>query len=70
MKILLSLAGVILLASACSKQDNKVIARVGAEKITEAYLQDKFAEISPAAHAKSQVAALHWASRINADPDQ
>lgn len=27
-------------------------------------------EISPAAHAKSQVAALHWASRINADPDQ
>ena len=49
MKILIPLLGVILLASACSKQDNKVIARVGAEKITEAYLQDKFAEISPAA---------------------
>jgi EAL and modified HD-GYP domain-containing signal transduction protein len=26
--------------------------------------------ISPAVHAKSQVAALHWASRINADRDE
>lgn len=26
--------------------------------------------ISPAAHAKSQVAALHWASRINVDNDE
>jgi len=49
MKILLPLLGVVLLASACAKQDNKVIARIGSEKITEAYLQDKFGEISPAA---------------------
>lgn len=35
--------------AACSKDDGKVIARVGPDKITESYLQEKFAEISPAA---------------------
>lgn len=35
--------------SACSRQEGKVVARVGSEKITEKYLQDKFSEISPAA---------------------
>lgn len=38
-----------LALSACSKQDGKVIAKVGSEKITDTYLQEKFAEISPAA---------------------
>lgn len=49
MKRLLALLGAVLVISACSKQDGKVIAKVGPEKITEAYLQVKFAEISPAA---------------------
>lgn len=49
MKIPVTLLAVLLLASACSKQSDKVIARIGSEKITEAYLQEKFAEISPAA---------------------
>ncbi len=49
MKRLLTLLGVVLLISACSRQDGKVLARVGSEKITEPYLQSKFAEISPAA---------------------
>lgn len=35
--------------AACSRQDGKVIAVVGGEKITESYLQGKFEEISPAA---------------------
>jgi len=38
-----------MIVSACSRQDGKVVARVGSEKITETYLQEKFAEISPAA---------------------
>lgn len=38
-----------LLLAACSGRDGKVVARVGPEKITEGYLQAKFAEISPAA---------------------
>ncbi|OIN99980.1 MAG: hypothetical protein COX65_01420 [Elusimicrobia bacterium CG_4_10_14_0_2_um_filter_56_8] len=49
MKRLVSLLAVLLAVSACSKQEGKVIARVGSEKITESYLQDKFSEISPAA---------------------
>jgi parvulin-like peptidyl-prolyl isomerase len=39
------------LFSACSRQDGKVIARVGPEKITDSYLQEKFSEISPDAQA-------------------
>jgi parvulin-like peptidyl-prolyl isomerase len=39
------------LFAACSRQDGKVIARVGGEKITDTYLQEKFSEISPAAQA-------------------
>ncbi len=35
--------------SSCSGKDDKVIARVGPEKITESYLQEKLADISPAA---------------------
>ncbi|MDD5209687.1 MAG: peptidylprolyl isomerase [Elusimicrobiales bacterium] len=49
MKRLLALIAVILAVSACSKNEGKVIARVGSEKITESYLQEKFSEISPAA---------------------
>jgi parvulin-like peptidyl-prolyl isomerase len=49
MKRLIALIAVVVSVSACSKQDGKVIARVGSEKITENYLQEKFAEISPAA---------------------
>ena len=47
-KLFLLLAGAAALAS-CSGKDGKVIARVGSEKITESYLQEKLAEISPAA---------------------
>lgn len=43
------LAAAAAALAACSGQDGKVIARVGPEKITETYLQEKFAEISPAA---------------------
>ncbi len=44
-----ALIAAVFFVSACSKQDGKVIARVGPEKITETYLQEKFGEISPAA---------------------
>jgi len=47
-KLFILLAAVAALAS-CSGKDGKVVARVGSEKITETYLQEKFAEISPAA---------------------
>lgn len=40
-----------MLAAACSGQDGKVVAKIGSEKITEAYLQQKFMEISPSAQA-------------------
>lgn len=49
MKRLVTLIAAAVVLSACSKNDGKVIARVGSEKITETYLQEKFAEISPAA---------------------
>jgi len=49
MNKLLPLLAAAFFLSACSKQDNKVIAKIGSEKITESYLQAKFAEISPAA---------------------
>lgn len=49
MKKLLTLIGTAAALAACSGQDGKVVARVGSEKITESYLQAKFAEISPAA---------------------
>lgn len=49
MKKLFTLIGAAALLAACSGQDGKVVARVGSEKITELYLQQKFAEISPAA---------------------
>jgi len=49
MRTLLTFLAAALALSACSKQDGKVIARVGSEKITDTYLQEKFAEISPAA---------------------
>jgi len=51
MKRLLPLICAALVASACSDKDGKVVARVGSEKITENYLQEKFLEISPAAQA-------------------
>ncbi|MDA8131363.1 MAG: peptidylprolyl isomerase [Elusimicrobia bacterium] len=35
--------------AACSRQDDKVLARVGPEKITEGYFEEKLSEISPAA---------------------
>lgn len=38
-----------LAAAACSGKDDKVVARIGSEKITESYLQQKFMEISPSA---------------------
>lgn len=44
--LLLALAAAF---AACSRQDGKVIAVVGGDKITDTYLQEKFAEISPAA---------------------
>ena len=47
MKNIAPLLAALLLASACSKQDSKVIARIGPEKITEASLQEKLSEISP-----------------------
>ena len=37
------------LAAGCSGPGDKVVAKVGPEKITEGYLQDKIAEINPAA---------------------
>ncbi|PKM97704.1 MAG: hypothetical protein CVU79_06825 [Elusimicrobia bacterium HGW-Elusimicrobia-3] len=49
MNKLLTLLAAAIFLSACSKQDGKVIAKIGSEKITETYLQEKFAEISPAA---------------------
>ncbi|OGS05263.1 MAG: hypothetical protein A3I76_03110 [Elusimicrobia bacterium RIFCSPLOWO2_02_FULL_61_11] len=49
MKRLMALIAVAAAFSACSDKEGKVIARVGSEKITESYLQEKFAEISPAA---------------------
>lgn len=51
MKRFLTLLGAVLALAACSKQDGKVVARVGSEKITETYIQEKFSEISPAAQA-------------------
>ncbi len=38
-----------LAAAACSGKGDKVVAKVGPEKITESYLQQKFLEVSPAA---------------------
>ena len=49
MKKLITLIAAVVAISACSKHDGKVVARVGSEKITETYLQEKFAEIGPAA---------------------
>jgi parvulin-like peptidyl-prolyl isomerase len=49
MNKLLTLLAAVLFLAACSKQDGKVIAKIGSEKITDSYLQAKFAEISPAA---------------------
>ncbi len=49
MKRLTVLIAVVAAFSACSKNEGKIIARVGPEKITESYLQAKFSEISPAA---------------------
>jgi len=36
-----------LFLSACSKQGDKVVARVGSEKLTESYVSEKLTEISP-----------------------
>ncbi|MBI4352151.1 MAG: peptidyl-prolyl cis-trans isomerase [Elusimicrobia bacterium] len=49
MKRLIALLTIAAAFPACSGNEGKVIARVGPEKITETYLQEKFAEISPAA---------------------
>ena len=51
MKRLLPLVLTALAFSSCGGQDGKVVARIGSEKITENYLQEKFMEISPAAQA-------------------
>ena len=39
------------MAAACSKETDKVIAKVGSEKITESYLRQKLEEISPNAQS-------------------
>ncbi|MBI5743647.1 MAG: peptidylprolyl isomerase [Elusimicrobia bacterium] len=39
----------VFLLAACGAQGDKVVARIGSEKITESYLQKKFLEISPSA---------------------
>ena len=39
------------MAAACSKNDDKVIAKVGSEKITESYLRQKLDEIAPNAQS-------------------
>ena len=49
MKKLLPLLCLLLAASACARKGDKVIARIGSEKITEDYLQEKFGEVSPGA---------------------
>ena len=37
----------VFMAAACSKENDKVIAKVGSEKITESYLRQKLEEIAP-----------------------
>lgn len=49
MKRLLFTALAALLAAGCDGPGGKVVAKVGSEKITETYLQQKFMEISPSA---------------------
>ena len=38
-----------LFLAACSKHGDRIVARVGSEKLTESYVSEKLAEISPAA---------------------
>jgi len=47
MKNLLPLLLSALFLSSCSKQDDRVVARVGSEKLTESYVGEKLTEISP-----------------------
>jgi len=46
-KSLVLLLSAAFMAAACSKNNDKVIAKVGSEKITESYLQQKLADIAP-----------------------
>lgn len=39
----------VAMASACSKQTDKVVAKVGSDKIMESYLQEKLTEVGPGA---------------------
>jgi parvulin-like peptidyl-prolyl isomerase len=48
-KLLLPLFAAAVLAAACSGDKDKVIAKVGSEKITESHLRQKLEEISPGA---------------------
>lgn len=49
--LLLTVPLLACLASACSDKNDKVIAKVGPEKITESYLKQKLEEISPNAQS-------------------
>ncbi|MBU2572618.1 MAG: peptidylprolyl isomerase [Elusimicrobia bacterium] len=49
--LLLVLPFLACLAAACSKNNDKVIAKVGPEKITESYLKQKLEEIAPNAQS-------------------
>ena len=46
-KSLLLILSAAFMAAACSKNNDKVIAKVGSEKITESYLRQKLEEIAP-----------------------
>jgi len=46
-KSLVLLLSAAFMAAACSKNNDKVIAKVGSEKITESYLRQKLDEIAP-----------------------
>jgi parvulin-like peptidyl-prolyl isomerase len=50
-KFLAALLFAAFMAAACSKENDKVIAKVGSEKITESYLRQKLEEIAPNAQS-------------------
>jgi parvulin-like peptidyl-prolyl isomerase len=50
-KFLTALLPAVLMAAACSKGDDKIIAKVGSEKITESYVRQKLEEIAPNAQS-------------------
>jgi len=50
-KPIILLLSAAFMAAACSKNNDKVIAKVGSEKITESYLRQKLEEIAPNAQS-------------------